>query len=59
MILEIGKSYVKKYYNGNLKKAIADRDGHIWTEKDINLYGKKLFADYMANNKQYAYFVTI
>ena len=32
MVLEIGKSYVNKFYNGNLEKAVENKDGILWTD---------------------------
>lgn len=65
MILEISKNYVKKFYNGDLKKAIAEKDGAAWTPERIKAafnFGRGTPEDlrrYMADNAAYSYFVTI
>ena len=35
MILEIGKSYINKFYGGNLAAAIQKKDGILWTDEKI------------------------
>lgn len=35
MILEIGKTYVRDFYNGNLEECIKERDGIDWTQERI------------------------
>lgn len=65
MILEISKSYIKKHYNGDLKKAVKNNDGILWTEKTIkaafnNGNGtKKDFQRYCRDNKNYCYFIEV
>lgn len=65
MILEIGKSYVKKFYDGNLQECVQKRDGIDWTQERIkNAFNngegtEKDLKRYMENNKKYAYFVTV
>lgn len=65
MILEIGKSYVEKFYNGNLQNAVTERDGIEWTQERIKAAfnaGNGTNEDlkrYMQDNGKYAYFVTI
>lgn len=61
MILEIGKSYVDKFYNGNVNECIGQKDGNIWTnEKIIKCFkSDKKFKEYMENNKNYCFFVNI
>lgn len=65
MILEIGKTYVRDFYNGNLEECIKERDGIDWTQERIRTAfnggngTEKDLRRYMDNNKQYAYFVTV
>lgn len=66
MILEIGKSYIKKYYDGNVEQAVANKDGILYTDKGdyIRKNGEVVknagdFNKYMKNNKQYALFIKI
>lgn len=65
MILEIDKSYVEKFYNGDLKKCIIEKDGMLWTDERIKgafNFGKgtkKDLKEYMKDNQKYAYFVEI
>ncbi len=63
MILEIGKTYIQRYYNGNLKAAIKAKDGILWTDERIKAafnFGNGSASDlkrYINNNRQFAYFV--
>lgn len=65
MILEIGKSYVNRFYNGNLKEAVKNKDGILWTSEKIksafnNGNGtEKHLKNHIENNKKYAYFVEV
>lgn len=65
MILEIGKSYVEKIYNGNLKECIKQKDGILWTPNRIkNAFSlgngtEKDLKEYINNNKKYCYFVNV
>lgn len=65
MILEIGKSYINKFYGGNLKAAILKKDGILWTNEKIkaafnNSNGTiKDLKNHISNNKKYAYFVEV
>ncbi len=65
MILEIGKSYINKYYNGDLKKAVKNKEGNLWTDEKIkaafnNGNGtKKDLKRYVNDNKNYCYFVEV
>ena len=65
MILEIGKSYIKRFYNGNLKEAVKNKDGILWTDEKIkaafnNGNGtKKHLKNHIENNKKYCYFVEV
>ena len=65
MILEIGKSYVRDFYNGNLKECIKLKDGIDWTSERIKSAfnaGNGTEEDlkrYMESNKKYAYFSTV
>lgn len=65
MILEIGKSYINKFYNGKLEEAVKNKDGILWTNERIkkafnNGNGtKKFLKNYIENNKKYCYFVEV
>ena len=65
MILEISKNYVKKFYSGDIKKAVAENDGVKWTQERIKAafnFGNGTPEDlrrYMADNAAYSYFVTV
>jgi hypothetical protein len=65
MILEIGKSYVNVFYNGNLNEAVKNKDGILWTDERIKKafnFGngtKKHLENYINNNKKYCYFVEV
>lgn len=65
MIIEVGKSYINKYYNGDLKKAVKNKDGLLWTDARIkaafnNGNGtKKDLKAHINNNKNYCYFVEV
>ncbi len=65
MILEIGKNYVQKFYNGNLQKAVEEKDGTAWTLERIQgaFNGgngtEKDLQRYMSDNRRHAYFVEV
>ena len=65
MIIEIGKSYLKENYGGDLQKAIASGDGIPWTQERIKRafkFGNGTPDDlrqYMTDNAAYSYFVTV
>jgi len=65
MILEIGKSYVERFYNGNLNAAVKAEDGTLWTDERIKAafnFGNGRKSDlkkYMENNRSLAYFVKV
>ena len=65
MILEIGKSYVNNVYSGNLKAAIKEKDGILYTDEIIKAAfnnGNGSRADlnrYILCNRKYAYFVEV
>lgn len=65
MILEISKSYCDKFYSGDIKKVIEEKDGILWTPERIRAafsggYGtEKDLKRYMNDNKQYVIFVEI
>lgn len=65
MILEIGKSYVTKFYNGNLMDAVKEKDGILYTDEIIKSafnFGNGTIKDlknYIENNKKYAFFVEV
>ena len=62
MILEVGKSYVRDFYNGNLEECIKQRDGIDWTLERIKAAfnsgngTEKDLKRYIEDNKDYAYF---
>lgn len=65
MILEMGKTYIQRYYNGNLKAAIKAKDGILWTDERIQAAfnnGNGTTSDfkrYMNNNRQHTHFIQI
>lgn len=65
VILEISKSYVKRFYGGHLKECIRQKDGLLWTPGRIkaafnNGNGtKEDLKRYINDNKQFAYFVNV
>lgn len=65
MILEIGKSYVKKYYNNDLTATVKEKDGILWTDEKIkNTFNNgngtiKDLKNHINNNKKYAFFVNV
>jgi hypothetical protein len=65
MILEIGKSYINKFYSGNLNAAVKNKDGILWTDEKIkaafnNGNGTiKDLKNHIENNKKYAHFVEV
>lgn len=65
MILELGKSFVNNVYSGDLKAAISDGAGILWTDEKIKAafsFGAGTNKDlrrYMLRNKKYAYFVEV
>lgn len=65
MILEIGKSYIDKFYNGDLNAAVKEKDGILWTAANIKgafNHGngtEKDLKQHINNNKKYAYFVEV
>ena len=65
MILEIGKSYINKFYGGDLAAAVKEKDGILWTDEKIKLAFNngngsiKDLKNHINNNKKYAYFVEV
>ena len=65
MILEIGKSYINKFYSGDLAAAIKEKDGILWTNEKIKAafnFGNGTIKDlknHINNNRKYAYFVEV
>lgn len=65
MILEISKDYLQKFYNSNLKEAIAEKDGVLWTSERIKKafnFGngtEKDLKKYIKTNEKYCIFVKI
>ena len=63
MILEIGKSYVRDFYTGNLQECVQKRDGIDWMPERIKAaFNKRNGTEkdlkrYMEDNKKYSYFV--
>lgn len=61
MILEIGKSYVDRFYNGDLCECVRRKDGNAWTQEKILkcFKSEKRFNEYIKENKKYSFFVSI
>lgn len=65
MVLEIGKSYINRFYNGNLNAAIKEKEGILWTDEKIKAAfncgngTKKDLKNHIENNKKYAFFVRV
>ena len=65
MLLEIGKSYVKRFYGGDLNAAVKEKDGFLWTNERIKKafsHGSGTASDlkkYTKNNANSAYFVEV
>lgn len=69
--IEIGRDYLKKEYNGNLKAAVSARDGIIFDSVEkihnaLDYFGEisekraeKVLKMHMENNKQYCIYVEI
>ena len=69
--IEIGRDYLRKEYNGDLKAAVAARDGIIFDSVEkihnaLDYFGeisekraKKVLKKHMENNKQYCIYVEI
>jgi len=59
-ILELGKDYGKKFYNGDYKKMIDEMDGVLYDDENINQafnYGYGTFnhlMNYIKNNRNFA-----
>lgn len=65
MILEIGKTYIQRHYNGNLKAAVKAKDGILWTDERIkaafnnNEGSVSNLKEHINNNRPYAHFINI
>ena len=65
MVLEIGKSYVFKFYGGNSAAAKKAKDGVLWTPEKIKAAfnnGNGTIEDfkrYMNDNKKTAWFLEV
>lgn len=65
MILEIDRAELREYYKGNIKRAIAEKGGLLWTTERIKHafnFGngtEKDLKQYMKDNKIYCVFVEI
>ena len=65
MILETGKSYISKFYGGDLNAAIKEKDGILWTNEKIKAAFNsgngtiKELNEHIKNNKKFAYFVEV
>lgn len=65
MFREIDKGICREFYNGNLKRAVAEEEGILWTDERIRHsfnFGDGTQADfnrYMRDNKRYAHFVEV
>lgn len=69
--IEIGRDYLKKEYNGDLKAAVCARDGVIFDSVEkihnaLDYFGEvsekraeKVLKRHMENNKQYCIYVEI
>ena len=69
--IEIGRDYLRKEYNGDLKAAVAARDGIIFDSVEkihnaLDYFGEisekraeKVLKKHMENNKQYCIYVEI
>lgn len=61
MVLEIGKSYVDRFYNGNLSECVRRKEGNAWTQEKILKCFKteKKFNEYRKVNEKYCFFVNV
>lgn len=65
MILEIDRAELREYYKGNIKRAIAEKGGLLWTPERIKHafnFGNGTEKDlkrYMKDNNIYCIFVEI
>lgn len=65
MILEIGRKYLRDFYNNNLAKAVKEKDGVKWDDEKIKKafnFGngtRKHFEEYRRNNAQFCIYVEI
>lgn len=65
MIFEVGKSYINKFYGGDLNAAVKEKDGILWTTKKIKAafnYGNGTIKDlnnHIKNNRKFAFFVEV
>ena len=69
--IEIGRNYLRKEYNGDLKAAVAARDGIIFDSAEkihnaLDYFGEisekraeKVLKRHMENNKKYCIYVEI
>lgn len=65
MILEIGRKYLRDFYNNNLAQAVKEKDGVKWDDETIKKAFKfgtgtrKDFEEYRKNNTKHCIFVKI
>ena len=65
MILEIGRKYLRDFYNNNLAQAVKEKDGVMWDNETIKKSFKfgtgtrKDFEEYRKNNAKHCIFVEI
>lgn len=65
MILEIGRKYLRDFYNNNLAQAVKEKDGVMWDNETIKKAFKfgtgtrKDFEKYRKNNAKHCIFVEI
>ena len=60
-ILEISKSYVRKFYDGDLKAAIKEKDGIIFdNDTIISFFGSlKEFERYKKDNSIFCHYISL
>ena len=65
MILEIGRKYLRDFYNNNLAQAVKEKDGVKWDDEKIKKavnFGngtRKHFEECRRNNAQFCIYVEI
>lgn len=65
MVIEIGRKYLRDFYDGNLKECVSAMDGVIWDENTIKQafnFGngtEEDFQRYMHDNKKYCIYVEV
>ena len=65
MILEIGRKYLRDFYNNNLALTVKEKDGVKWDDETIKKSFKfgtgtrKDFEEYCKNNAKHCIFVEV